>query len=214
MELWVFASRRSTIYTIEETRGGGVARTYLGGATGLLVRDDYRGYTRIPIPQQSCWAHLLRVARDLAALDGASDDVHTLYGKLKTLFALLTEDIRQPFDRATRQELYTWYTNDLKRIMDAPLHAQDAKKVQVRIRQQGSNLLTALLHPEGTLTNNQAERDIRKLVVTRKISGGSQSKQGATTHAVNLKYCGNHCQTAATLDTLQDYLLTGATGRN
>ena len=36
------------------------------------------------------------------------------------------------------------------------------------------------------LTNNLAERGVRPMVITRKISGGSRSRQGAKTHAVNM----------------------------
>ncbi|MDI6809997.1 MAG: IS66 family transposase [Candidatus Eisenbacteria bacterium] len=212
---WVFASQKSTVYTMEETRGGGVPKIFLSGATGLLVRDDYGGYTNLPIAQQSCWAHLLRLARDLAARDDASGEVKTIYEKLKTLFELLSDDVARPFDQKDRQQLFEWYTVDLERISTLPTGATDAKKVQGRIAKQNTRLFTALLHPEGVLTNNQAERDIRKLVVTRKISGGSQSKEGAKTHAVNMSIVETiHKRQLPLLDTLQDYLFAGAAGRN
>lgn len=212
---WVFSSHQSTIYTMEDTRGGGVARAFLHDATGLLVRDDYGGYTKLPIAQQSCWAHLLRVARDLSQKEDASSDVKTLYEKLKILFSLLSEDIAQPFDLTQRQELFDWYRQDLQRLRTVSTSNADAKKIQARIAKQNDRLLTALLHPDGVLTNNQAERDIRKLVVTRKISGGSQSPEGAKTHAVNLSIVETICKRKLPLlDTLQDYLLQGAVGKN
>lgn len=212
---WVFASKQSTVYTIEETRGKGIPTRYLQGATGLLVRDDYGGYTKLAIAQQSCWAHLLRVARDLVTREEASAELQILYQKLTTLFRLLSEDIRQPFDGSQRQEWYSWYEEDIKRMIASPLTAPDAKKVQQRIAHQGTNLITALLYPEGVLTNNQAERDIRKMVVTRKVSGGSQSREGARTHAVNLSIIETiHKRQLPLLDTLQDYLLQGVVGKN
>lgn len=212
---WVFASQKSTIYTMEDTRGGGIARKFLKDATGLLVRDDYGGYTKLPLAQQSCWAHLLRVTRDLSQKEDASGMVKILYEKLKTLFGLLSEDIAQPFDGNDRQELFAWYQKDLENIVALPTKSADAKKVQARIAKQNTRLLTALLYPQGVLTNNQAERDIRKLVVTRKISGGSQSRQGARTHAVNLSIVETIAKRQLPLlDTLQDYLLQGTVGKN
>ena len=65
------------------------------------------------------------------------------------------------------------------------LHA-DTLAVQTRIRNQRTHLIEALLHENAPLTNNHAERMIRPLVVTRKISGGSQSDAGSATHAVNM----------------------------
>ena len=52
-----------------------------------------------------------------------------------------------------------------------------AKRV---LRHQGE-LFTFLTAPGGEPDNNAAERAVRPLVVTRKISGGSRSPQGTTT---------------------------------
>ena len=62
----------------------------------------------------------------------------------------------------------------------------DAHAVQTRISNQREALIEALLHKDAPLTNNHAERQIRPMVVTRKISGGSRSDRGAATHAVNM----------------------------
>jgi hypothetical protein len=44
---WLFATPRAAYYTIEETRGKGVPETILGPVPrGLLVRDDYAGYSQ------------------------------------------------------------------------------------------------------------------------------------------------------------------------
>ncbi|MCK4765235.1 MAG: transposase [Candidatus Aminicenantes bacterium] len=51
--------------------------------------------------------------------------------------------------------------------------------MQTRISNQNTNLITALLHRNVSLTNNHSERNIRCFVVARKISGGSRSKDGA-----------------------------------
>lgn len=53
-------------------------------------------------------------------------------------------------------------------------------------KNQGANLIVALKYDCAPLTNNHAERQIRPMVATRKISGGSRSPQGATAHAVNM----------------------------
>jgi len=71
-------------------------------------------------------------------------------------------------------------------IIETDYQAEDAKRIQHRVKTQGKNLLTALLHEDVPLTNNLAERVIGPLVVTRKISGGSRSKAGAKAHAINM----------------------------
>lgn len=211
---WIFASKQSTVYTIEETRGGGIPQSMLKGSRGVLVRDDYKGYTHIPLPQQSCWSHPLRLVRTAAEKEDASEEVKLLRRKLQTLFLLLEEDIQQPFNRQERRQWYEWYRQDLQKIMNTSYTSLDAKKIQTRIKNQNTNLLTALLYPEVPLTNNQAERDLRTMVVTRKISGGSKTERGARIHAVNLSIVETIVKrNLPLLDTLQSYLLNGATGK-
>lgn len=212
---WIGVSQKSAYYTIEESRGGGIAKEIFEGSKGVLVRDDYRGYTALPLPQQSCWAHLLRKSHEAAEFKDASPEVKTLHQKLKTLFDLLQEDISRPFNKKERQELYGWYKEDIQKIINAPFEYSDTRRIQTRIRNQNTNLLTAILYDGVCLTNNPAEQGIRKIVVTRKISGGSQTSNGAKIHAVNMSVVETIIKRKLPLfETLQEYLLQGATGKN
>jgi hypothetical protein len=205
---WTAVTAKSVYYTIEETRGGGIAREIFLGALGVLVRDDYAGYTAVALLQQSCWAHLLRVSHTEATRENASEEVKELHKTIKTLFLLLAEDITQPFNEKERKEWYGEYKKDLQKIIDTPYQARDVKKVQTRIKKQNTNLITALLYPDVPLTNNAAERAIRPMVVTRKISGGSKTKAGAKAHAVNMSIIETIVKRKQPLlDTVQSYLL-------
>ena len=184
---WLFATPNAALYTIEETRGKGVPEKIFGRSpTGLLVRDDYGGYKKIPIDQQSCWAHLLRVSHEKVTQDIVSDEMKHLHQELKNLFLELNEHIKQPFCKKNRQKLFKKYTKIFQSITKRTYTHDDVKSVQTRIRNQGTNLIKALLYENAPLTNNHAERMIRTIVVTRKISGGSRSDQGSAIHAVNM----------------------------
>jgi len=62
---------------------------------------------------------------------------------------------------------------------------------------------------------NAAERAIRPMVLTRKISGGSKTPNGARIHAVNMSVIETIVKRKLPLlNTLQEYLLKGATGKN
>jgi transposase len=212
---WTGVSPKSAYYTIEETRGGGIAKDIFEGSIGVLVRDDYAAYIKLPLPQQSCWAHPLRIGHDLSHYDNATDEVKKLHKKLKLLFDLLSEDLTRPFNKEERQQFYEWYKEDLQKIIDQKDLPADARKLQTRIRNQYTNLLTALLYEGVPLTNNAAERAIRPMVVTRKISGGSRTSNGAKTHAVNMSVIETIVKRKLPLlDTLQNYLLEAATGKN
>jgi transposase len=184
---WLFSSKRAALYTIEETRGKGVPDEVLGkNPKGVLVRDDYPSYTHLEMEQQSCWVHLLRVSREAKERESASQEVTALHAYLKKMFQELKAIVESPFDQNVRDQAYADYVKKLKRIQNRTYRHADTQKVQTRIQNQGANLLTALTHNGVPLTNNHAEQQIRPMVVTRKISGGSRSPEGAATHAVNM----------------------------
>lgn len=184
---WLFATPKATFYTIEETRGKEVPTRIFGhDPTGLLVRDDCPSYAALSMPQQSCWAHLLRVTHDLATHENASMEIQTLHKELKVMFDGLNEIIQTPFVLTQRRKSYQKYTKNISNIISRKYESDDAKAIQTRITNQNTNLINALLYEGAPLTNNHAERMIRPMVITRKISGGSRSDKGAATHAVNM----------------------------
>jgi len=184
---WMFSSPKSILYTIEETRGKAVPNKILGAnPQGVLIRDDYAGYKKLPMEQQSCWAHLIRVSKELADKENASVEMQSLNQILKEMFVELSDIISKEFVQIERDRAYRIYQAKIQTIIQTPYTQKDVKEVQIRITNQNTNLITALKYPNVPLTNNEAERNIRKMVITRKISGGSRSNAGAATHAVNL----------------------------
>ncbi len=116
----------------------------------------------------------------------ASVEVIQLHEELKVLFDSINQVNSSPFDLKRRKKAYEKFSKQLQDIIDSDFHAADAKKIQIRIANQNTNLITALLFENVPLTNNRAEQGIRPMVVTRKISGGSRSPYGADTHAVHM----------------------------
>lgn len=184
---WLFATPTIALYTIEETRGKEVPIRIFGhDPTGVLVRDDCPSYFSLSLPQQSCWAHLLRVSHDVATHEKASEEMKILHKELKQMFDELLPLTLEPFIEAKRRKAYRKYTRQLDVIIKRTYQNVDSNAIQTRITNQNTNLITALLHENVPLTNNHAERMIRPMVIIRKISGGSRSDKGAATHAVNM----------------------------
>lgn len=182
-----------------------------GKAVGVLVREDYSGYTNLPLIQQSCWAHLLRVSHNLAERQEASEEVKQVHKKLKELFGILAEDVTLPFERGEREELQQWYAEDLEKIIHTTYTAKDAIADKTRVRNQRNTLLTALLYPNTPLTNNEAERAVLPLVIQRKISRDSKTQKGAETRAINMSIIQTITKrNLPLLDTLQKYLLNSS----
>jgi transposase len=93
-------------------------------------------------------------------------------------------------------------------FLKTPYHHEDALQVQIRIQNQRDTLARALLHDGAPLTNNQAERDVRPMVIKRKISGGSRSWRGANATATNTSVITTiKKQRLPLFDTLLGYLL-------
>ena len=62
----------------------------------------------------------------------------------------------------------------------------DCQRLARRIEKHLEELLLWLRHPDVTPDNNEAERELRPAVITRKTSFGSRSRQGAHAFAVLL----------------------------
>ena len=186
--LWGLFTAKCAYYVVEESRGKGVPQTLLGGshADDVLVRDDYGAYTKLPLRQQSCWAHLLRKSREAAEEVRASQEVKDLHAFLKAIFTGLQAVLAQPYLQKERAASHEDFKKQIEKIVNANYRHKDVRDIQTRIANQNTNLITALLYPNVPLTNNLAERQLRPMVVTRKISGGSRSWDGAKTHAVNM----------------------------
>lgn len=205
---WIFLTEKSVYYTIEESRGKGVAERILKDAIGILVRDGYAAYKALSLVQQACLAHLYRKAREAAERKGASEEARTFFKEIKQLYGLLAEDIQRPFNKKEREELFDAYKKDLEKLTTKAYQSEDAKRVQTYLKNLGDNILTALLYEHVPLTNNPAEQAARQIVIGRKISGGSRSTEGAKTHAVNMSIMQTILKQKLPLfQTLESYLL-------
>ena len=110
----------------------------------------------------------------------------TLHTELTALFSALDEANKRPFNLKKRIPVHAHFQRQVRVIIARTYSSPDALAMHTRMSNQDGNLVEALLHEGAPLTNNHAERMIRPLVVTRRISGGSRSDDGAATHAVNM----------------------------
>ena len=209
--LWGFFTKRGAYYSIEESRGKGVAEKHLEGSheEDVLVRDDYAGYKKLKLKHQSCWPHLLRKSHEAANDVKASEEVKEMHKNLKKIFYELSTIIDEPYEEIRRKEAHDRFKKKIDEIVASKYRDKETKKIQTRINNQTTNLITALLYDGVPLTNNLAERSLRPMVVTRKISGGSRSWEGAKTHAVNMSIFQTiRMQQQPLLATLKHYLLS------
>lgn len=177
---WTFSTPTACYYT-HGGRGNDMVDATLTGAAGTLVTDCYAAYDHYPGVQQKCWAHLWRDIRELerqhpddARLASWGSDVAAIY-RDATGFTHPDERTRMAHRRRLGERL--------RAVCQPFLTDETAPQARLcrRMEKYLDRLFTFVVDPAVPPTNNAAERSLRHLVVSRKISGGTRSAQGTQT---------------------------------
>jgi transposase len=182
--LWVTATARATVFTVAETRGGSVARTLLGiERPQVVVSDRFPGYDWIAVgDRQVCWAHLRRDFQAMIDRGGVSEPIG-----------------RALLDASDR--LFRWWHRVRDGTLERPTFARLVGRVKVKVisalargercgcgRTEGTctelrkvepAFWTFVRVPGVEPTNNTAERALRHAVIWRRVSGGTDSRDGS-----------------------------------
>jgi hypothetical protein len=182
--IWTFSTPTAR-YFVYGGRDKGMVDQVLGDAfAGVLVSDFYKAYDHVRTSKQRCWAHLLRDAHDLrkqhpkdARVQTWVDDLHRLY--LDAVAFVATA----PTDLLARATAAGGFDARLLALAQPSLADPTAPQhtLSKRIAQYLGELLTFVREPDVPPDNNAAERSLRHLVTSRKISGGSRSPNGTDT---------------------------------
>ncbi len=183
---WLFCTPKMSLYRFRQTRAASVPLEVLGKRRlkGVLVVDRYAGYNRSPCAIQYCYAHLLR---DLEDLEKEFPDQPEVRGFVATVAPLLAAAMGLRGQGLSPRQ-YRRQARELRRKLKAAIKAP-AKHLAVRTYQDlfihnAHRLYHWSDDPTVPAENNLAERELRPLVVARKISFGSQSQNGAHTREV------------------------------
>ena len=179
--VWTFSSPTER-YFLRRGRGKSVVDEALGQEfAGVLVSDFYAAYHHYDGPKQRCWAHLLRDIHDQRALypddhrlGRWADAVNLLYRQAKA-FTHPSERQRRSAALALEHRLLAL----CRPYLDDPAAPQ--ARLCRRIANHIKELFIFVAEPEVPSDNNAAERSLRPLVTSRKISGGTRSPQGTET---------------------------------
>jgi len=182
---WVMSGTESkeSVFLVGESRGKGNANKLLGDSfNGFVVTDDYGAYKKLK-KHQLCWAHLIRKFRDLAQ-SGELPEIQRKYCKEE--YAELCE-IYEDLKQNRSVEKHAEFSGRLTQLSSVKL-GEPKKMIRFKtaLRKNIPKYLTCLSDSQIPLTNNQAERSLRHLVLKRKISFGSLTKKTADNLAVLL----------------------------
>jgi transposase len=180
--VWTFSTATARRF-VRGSRERAVLEREVGDAyAGVLVSDFYAAYTSYDGRHQYCWAHLLRDVDELVAqhrqqatIVGWADGIHALYQR-----ATAGSPGADPAARRRERQGYEAALGTLCApyvgVAEAP-----QRGLCERITKHLGELFVFVEEPSVPPTNNAAERSLRHLVTSRKISGGTRSAAGTAT---------------------------------
>ena len=184
--VWTFSTPTDR-YFLRRGRGKEVVDEALGDSfSGVLVSDFYAAYNHYPGLKQRCWVHLLRDIRELEALypEDASlsrwaQAVRQLYDRAKECAADAAGTVSGYQQSVSPSQLMLESRLlSLCRPLSNDELAPQAKLCR-RMERFIKELFVFVSHPDVPPENNAAERSLRHLVISRKLSGGTRSQQGS-----------------------------------
>ena len=176
--VWTFSTPTER-YFVRRGRNKEVVDEVLGESfSRVLVSDFYAAYNHYPGLKQRCWVHLLRDIGELEALY-PQDAVLTRWATaVRRLYAQAKACVASDGRLASRRQLaLEERLLALCRPFSDDQTAPQAKLCR-RIDRFIKELFVFVSHPDVPPENNAAERSLRHLVVSRKISSGTRSQQG------------------------------------
>jgi hypothetical protein len=179
--VWTFSTPTAQ-YFVYGRRTKAVVDAVLGEAfCGVIGCDFYAACHHYAGRKQRCWAHLLRDLHDLthlypqdACLTTWAAAVHTLVQEARAWHPA-TQRQRLAAQQGYEQQLLALCAP----FLDDPLAVQ--RKLCRRIARFLPELFVFVAEPDVPADNNGAERSLRHLVTSRKISGGTRSPLGTAT---------------------------------
>ena len=182
---WVFIACGVVLYKIRKSNCHKVGLVFLKKQEGnVLVVDRHCAFRLLAKKAgfllQLCWSHILQDSKQLAEEFGAEGKY--IHKKLKEIYALakgLNHKGNQEMIEQLKAEVFQL---TLRRYN----HSTIRKFVNNLYYRDGNDLFRFTTDPEIDPTNNISERELRALVIIRKISNGSRSTRGANATAILL----------------------------
>jgi transposase len=188
--LWVFTNRETTVYTIRHSRGHEVVVDILGAEfAGVLNSDCFLAYDAKALNdwlKQKCVGHLLRNLSEIEASKtrGAVRFARNVSALLREALQLKAE--KTDLSAQTFAERAAALEKRLDRLIHEHRRFTDPDNIRFakRLRKHREHLLRFLYLDDLDATNNQAERQLRPAVISRKTTGCNRVAHGAETHSI------------------------------
>ncbi len=181
--IWCFCNKRLAFFHPDQRRAAAVIEKILGqNFAGTVICDFYAAYNCLKHTQR-CLVHLLRdikkerdVLRDSKLLEQFESKVKEFIEKGLQVQAM--DDGPAKTQETLKLEKH------LDSLTTMPVTQGKATTLQKRIHKYRADLIRFITHPDVEFHNNRAERQLRPLVIGRKVSFGSHTRSGALRHCI------------------------------
>jgi transposase len=182
--LWVKSTPMATVFRILQTRGAAGAKAVLGEeCPGAVGTDRLASYDWIvPERRQVCWAHLKRDFIAISERGGEAGQIgHDLLEEERRVFAWWIGVRTQTLSRADFQVRMLPVMARVKALLQqgtTVAHDKTQRTCRKLLKLEAA-LWTFVWEDDVEPTNNQAERPLRRAVLWRRRSFGTQSAAGS-----------------------------------
>jgi len=166
--VWNASIPEYCLFEFDRSRASDVAKRMLSNFSGAIITDDYKGYAWHPL-RQLCWSHLLREAKDFAE---KYPDSMTQYERLKTLYD------KAKRAQETETDLYDSLSWELEDIAECYHPLNGCRTMYYKIHERSHMWLLGVKYPKIPLTNNHAERCLRRIVLQKNRIGCIRNSKG------------------------------------
>lgn len=182
---WVFITVGVVLYKIRKRNNHKVGLAFLRKQQGnVLVVDRHAAFRTLAEKAgfllQVCWSHILENSKELSKDFGAEG--FYVHKRLKEIYAL-AKGLNHKGNEEMVEQLKGMVFELTQRHYK---HSSVRKFMHTLFYRDGKGLFRFVTDPEISSTNNVSERELRALVIIRKISNGSRSCRGAAATAMLL----------------------------
>lgn len=183
--LWVSSTPLVTVFQLHDTRGNGGVKQLIGADyAGIVVSDRWSAYNWLGNQQrQLCWSHLRRDFQALVDRGGDSALIgQPLLVQVEKMFTLWHQVRADALDRPAFQVAMQPIRREVEALLEIGYLAVKSAKTKAACRNilKYKQALWTFVDREGVEpTNNAAERALRRPVIWRRRSFGSQSAAGS-----------------------------------
>jgi transposase len=183
---WYFGSKDVSLHLFRETRSSRVVKEVLGQEklAGVLVVDRYNGYNQVPCALQYCYAHLLRDMKKLEEEFESNQEVKAYTLEMKLCLTDAMQLRNRGLSVSEYQEAAKAIKGRMLELSQRPASHLGVRNWQDFFVEKSERLYQWCESAQVPAENNYAEREIRKVVIARKLSYGSQSEEGAKTREI------------------------------